>query len=90
MVVVFCHRVEMKNQSGAKAGSMSMMVWFDRVSRSQVQHLVNGWTGASTSIERQYKCLLALFNFALKNGWLPKNRCFDITVLNQSQPIGTS
>ena len=56
----------------------------DRVSRSQVQHLVNGWTGASTSIERQYKCLLALFNFAVKNGWVPKNPCIDI---NRPQPI---
>ena len=56
----------------------------DRVSRSQVQHLVNGWTGASTSIERQYKCLLALFNFAVKNGWVPKNPCIDI---KRPQPI---
>lgn len=56
----------------------------DRVGRSQVQQLVNGWTGASTSIERQYKCLLALFNFALKNGWVPRNPCIDI---NRPQPI---
>lgn len=56
----------------------------DRVSRSQVQHLVNEWTGASTSVERQYKCLSALFNFALKNGWISRNPCIDI---NRPQPI---
>jgi integrase len=50
----------------------------DQLSRSRVQQLVNGWSGASTTIERQYKCLSALLSFALKNGWISRNPCIDI------------
>ena len=49
-----------------------------QLSRVQIQTVVNGWTGAETSIHRQFRSLSALCSFAVKNGWIAKTPCVDI------------
>jgi len=48
-----------------------------KVTKGQIQDLVNRWTGAPSSIGRQYSSLAALFNYSVGQEWLSRSPCRD-------------
>jgi integrase len=49
-----------------------------QVTKNDIRTVVNKWTGAPSSVARQYSALSALFNFAVREEWIGKSPCRDI------------
>ena len=64
----------LKNHVYPKVGRIQIR----QLTRFQIQSLVNEWSGAWTTIHRQYRCVSAICTYAAKNGWIPRNTCVDI------------
>ncbi len=64
----------LKNHVYPKLGRIQIR----QLTRFQIQTLVNEWSGAWTTIHRQYRCVSAICTYAAKNGWIPRNPCVDI------------